>query len=202
MPLPKIISIVLIFALISFWSGCASIPEEHKGTTVGAGVGAATGAIAGALIGGSTKATVIGVLAGALVGGVIGHYAYDKRKTREETAKTYNYKASYGTMLTIEEASLSPQNVKSGEVVEIKMTYAVLNPSPGAKSTITEIREITYNGEPVGKPETRVERPDGTYTSTVPLRLPSNAKKGQYRVTTTVQSANVKDTKEISFWVI
>ena len=81
------------------------------------------------------------------------------------------------------------------------MTYAVLHPVPETKTTITEIREITLNDELVGQPEVRVDRSDGTYISTVPLRLPSSAKKGTYVVRTIVQSANAKDTKEIRFSV-
>jgi len=198
----RLISSVVIITFITLLSGCQSIPQEHKGAATGAGVGAATGAVAGAVIGKSTKGAVIGALLGALVGGAIGHYAYDKKRTREETARTYNYKESHGKILTIEEASSSPQTAHPGDVVEMKMTYAVLNPSAEAKTSITEIREVTYSGELVGKPEIRVERGDGTYTSTVPIRLPSDAKKGVYKVRTIVQSENTKDTKEISFTVL
>lgn len=198
----RLISSVVIITFVTLLSGCQSIPQEHKGAATGAGVGAATGAVAGAVIGKSTKGAVIGALLGALVGGAIGHYAYDKKRTRDETVQTYNYKESHGKILTIEEASSSPQTAHPGDVVEMKMTYAVLNPSAETKTSITEIREVTYNGELVGKPEVRVERGDGTYTSTVPIRLPSDAKKGVYKVRTIVQSENTKDTKEISFTVL
>lgn len=200
----KLVSFVLIVTFVSALSGCQSapaVPEEHKGAATGAGVGAATGAVAAAVLGQDTKGVVIGGLLGALIGGAIGHYFYDKKRTREETAETYNYEASKGTILTIEEASTSPQAVHPGEVVELKMTYAVLHPVPETKTTITEIREITLNDELVGQPEVRVDRSDGTYISTVPLRLPSSAKKGTYVVRTIVQSANAKDTKEIRFSV-
>jgi len=53
----------------------------------------------------------------------------------------------------------------------------------------------------VGKPEVRVEHSDGTYTSTVPLRLPSSAAKGTYRVKTVVESQVAKDTRETTFTV-
>ena len=198
----RLISIMIIPALITVFSSCGTIPENQKGTAVGVGVGAATGAVLGQIIGRDTKATVIGGLVGALVGGVVGHYAYDRQKTREETAQAYKYKTSQGTVLTLEEASLSAQSVNPGDVVEIKMTYAVLNPSPETKTTITEIREITFNGELVGRPEAKVERADGTFTSTVPVRLPTAAKKGQYRVKTTIQSDSLKDTKELTLTVL
>ena len=110
----KIVSCVLIGSLIFAFSGCQSIPEEHKGAAVGAGVGAATGAAAGAVLGKSTTAAVLGGLAGALIGGVVGHYAYDQQKNRDETAKTYDYTPSKGTVLTIEESSTVPQTCGSG----------------------------------------------------------------------------------------
>ena len=178
------------------------MPEEHKGAAVGAGVGAAAGAVTGAALGKSTKAAVIGGLVGALLGGAVGHYTHDQQKTREQTAQTYNYTTAQGTILTIEEATFSPRSVRPGDVLEIKMTYAVLTPSPGTKIGVTEIREITYEGELVGRPEVRVDRLDGTYSSAVPIRLPSGAKNGLYRVKVMVEAGNVKDTKEMSFTIL
>jgi len=97
----KIISIVTIVSfLVVGLFGCASIPEEHKGAATGAAVGGAAGVLAGAAMG-DTKGAIIGGLAGALVGGLIGHYAYDQKKTKDETAQKYAYKSSMGTVLRI-----------------------------------------------------------------------------------------------------
>jgi hypothetical protein len=186
-------AVMLILALIILCPGCQAVPEQHKGAAVGAGAGAAAGAVAGAALGRSTKAAVIGGLAGALLGGVIGHYAY---------AQVYNYQPEQGTVLTIEDASLSSEQVRPGDVLEIKMTYAVLTPTPEKQVAITEVREITHGGELVGRPEVRVERADGTYSSTVPLRLPSNAKTGKYQVRVSIEAENLKDTRELSFTVL
>lgn len=196
-----IASMVLMTFMLFLLSSCASIPEEHRGAATGAGIGAATGAVAGALLGDDTKSTMLGAMIGALAGGVIGHYAYDQNKSRQETQQTYNYKPAYGTVLTIEEASASPATVHPGETVELKMSYAILNPSAGMQTNLTETRSITHHGELVGNPETRVTRSDGTYTSTIPLHLPANADKGTYAVTSTVQTENAKDTKEFTFEV-
>lgn len=197
----KLIAGILILMFLSTLLSCQSIPEEHKGAATGAGVGAATGAVAGAVLGDGAKSIIIGGLLGALVGGAIGHYAYDRQRTREETANTYKYEPSKGTILTIEDASCVPEKAHPGDVVELKMTYAVLSPSPDTQTTISEIREIRHNDKLVGQPEVRVDRLDGTYRSTVPLRLPPSAEKGAYVVKTMVQSENAKDTKEVSFTV-
>jgi hypothetical protein len=76
------------------------------------------------------------------------------------------------------------------------MTYAVINPKPNAETAVTEIWEITHNGEVVGRSELKVTRSDGTYTATIPIHLPSNAKKGEYRVRSIVESENLKDRRE------
>ncbi|MCG6535944.1 MAG: glycine zipper domain-containing protein [Syntrophales bacterium LBB04] len=196
----RIVSVILVFSLVLFVS-CSQIMEEHSGAAVGAGAGAATGAVVGAIAGRNVTGAIVGGLIGGLVGGAVGHYAYDKPKEREQTAKVYNYNPSQGPVLTIENAVASPQTVNPGDLVDLKLTYAVLNPVQNAETKITEIREIRHRDELVGKPEVTVTRTDGTYNSSVPLRLPANASKGDYRVITTVQSASAKDTKEMRFTV-
>ena len=196
----KIISIVTIVSfLVVGLFGCASIPEEHKGAATGAAVGGAAGVLAGAAMG-DTKGAIIGGLAGALVGGLIGHYAYDQKKTKEETAQKYAYQSSMGTVLRIEGVTAMPSTAKPGEKVDLNATYAVLAPTD-TDINITETREIRIGGELVGKPEVNVTRRGGTYSSTVPLFLPSDAKPGTYTVVTTIQTEKAKDSRETSFTV-
>ena len=164
----------------------------------------ATGAIAGALLGSKgakTEMAVVGGLLGALAGGAIGHYAYDQKRTKEETAQKYNYQSSEGTLLRIEDVAIIPEIARPGDKVEMKMTYAVLGVAAGKETEFSEIREIRYQGELYGKPEVTVSRQDGTYSSSIPLMLPSDAKKGKYIVTMTVKGASISDSKESSFQV-
>jgi hypothetical protein len=196
----KIIAAVLCFTVISIVS-CQTVMQEHPGAAVGAGAGAATGAVAGALIGKGAGAVILGGVLGGLAGGLIGHYAYDVPRSREETARVYGYQPSQGTILTIENATVYPQVVYPGSIVDLKVTYAVLTPSPDMEIDLTEIRQITHDGELVGNPEVRVIRAGGTYSSTVPLHLPPNARRGEYRVRTTVESSYAKDTRETFFTV-
>ena len=172
----KILSLLIIAAFFSVHVGCETA-KEHKGAATGAAIGAATGAVGGAVLGSSkTKAAIIGGLLGALVGGAIGHYAYDKKRTREETAQRYAYHPSTGTMIRIEEASALPNTVRPGDKVDLKVTYAVLNAAPESQESITEIREIRHQGQLVGRPEVTITRQGGTYSSDVPIYLPSDAK--------------------------
>lgn len=194
-------TIVAVF-LAATISGCATVPEQHRGAATGAGIGAATGAVAGAILGKDTEGALLGALAGALVGGAIGHYAYDQKRSRVQTQEAYNYKPTYGTVLAIEDVSSVPQTVYPGQTVELEMTYAVLNPSPDIPTSITETRTITHNGSVVGNPQIQVSRSDGTYTSTIPLHLPANAQKGVYVVKSEIKGANVSDSREFTFTVI
>jgi hypothetical protein len=199
----KMVSVIVIFSFLFTLFGCASIPEEHKGATTGAAVGGATGAVAGALLGragAKTETAILGGLAGALIGGLIGHYAYDTKRTKEETAQKYNYQSSMGTIVRLEDVSVMPATVKPGEKVDLNATYALLE-SADKDINITETREIKMGSELVGKPEVSVVRRGGTYSSTVPLFLPSDAKPGTYSVITTVQTQTAKDSKETSFTV-
>jgi hypothetical protein len=199
----RIISMVTTVVFISAIIGYATV-QEHKGATTGASVGAATGAVAGALLGkkgAKTEAAIIGGLLGALVGGAVGHYAYDVKRNRQKTAQIYNYQPSEGTLVRIEYTSVEPTKVKPGDKVELGATYALLSPSPDSDITTTEIPEIRHEGELMGKPEVTVTRKGGTYFSKVPLLLPSNAKKGTYKVVTTIQVSNAKDSSGTTFVV-
>ena len=104
-------------------------------------------------------------------------------------------------MLKIEDVSVAPQTVSAGGNVDLKMTYAVLTPSADTQLALTEKREIRHNGALVGNPEVRVTRSAGTYTASIPLTLPADAKKGLYIVTCTVKSDTTSDEIQSSFTV-
>jgi uncharacterized protein YcfJ len=198
---------LLVFIVIGVFLlnviGCATVPEEHKGAVAGAGIGAATGVIAGSLLGGhgaKTEMAILGGLAGALVGGAIGHYAVDQKRTAQDTNSRYNYQSS-AVSIRIEDTSAYPTSVNAGDKVDLKATYAILGVSSGSQIDLVEKREITNAGQIVGNPEVTVSRSGGTYTSTVPLFLPSDARPGMYTVRTTIQSANSSDTRESTFYV-
>lgn len=191
-------TIVLILMLPLALAGCQTIPDEHRGAAVGAGAGAATGAAAGAILG-DTKAAVVGGLVGALVGGAIGHYGYDRQRSREATRDLYNYEDAYGTMISIEDAVVTPPYIYPGDTAAIEVTYALLHPQ--GVTPVHEIRQITHEGRLVGRPEVTVERAAGTYTSTIPLNLPETAARGIYEVTAIVESGTARDSRQIAFRV-
>lgn len=193
--------VLLMVSVFLIVTSCVTIPEEHKGAAKGAGVGAAAGAVLGAVVGGDTKSAVIGGLLGALVGGAIGHYYYDQSRTRTETADRYGYRSTQGPLIRIEGASVEPQTAAPGGKVDMKLTYAVLTPAEATELTLVEKREIRHEGSLVGNPEITVVRKGGTYTSSIPLTLPADAKKGLYVVTSTVRSGQLSETIQSAFSV-
>lgn len=200
----RITALLTLSAFVFGISGCATIPEEHQGAATGAGLGGAAGAVAGAVLAGEgsrTKGALLGGLAGALIGGVIGNYTVDKKKTAQQTSDKYAYNPASGTVVRIEAAASKPAVLSPGATTNLEATYAVMAPSADSQVSITESREVTLNGELVGNPEVTVSRTAGTYSSTVPLILPADAKKGKYKVITTIKTAAGKDSRESSFTV-
>lgn len=199
----RIISLIVIFIFTISTLGCASL-EEHKGAATGAVIGGAVGAATGAAVskeGRKTEGAVIGALIGALAGAAIGHYAYDVKRTADDTSKRYSYSKEKGLMIRIEDISINPSRLRPGEKVDLNITYALLQPQYDQPIEVTEIREIKLGDEIVGRPEITVKRAAGTYESRLPLYLPSSAKPGTYKVTMIVQIEGMKDMREGSFVV-
>jgi surface antigen len=184
--------------------GCATVQENPR-TATGAGVGAVGGAVLGAAIGSAWgragTGAIIGGLTGVLAGGLVGSY-YDRQdRARAATAAAYNYNPSSGTLLRIEQVQVTPQSVYPGQSVDLMVTYAVVDPNPQRTVRVTEIREIRQNGNIVGNPSVTVDRQGGTYSSRVPLTIPSNSSPGTYSVITRVQAGTASDAVSTQFTV-
>ncbi|MBI5419210.1 MAG: hypothetical protein HZA60_03885 [Deltaproteobacteria bacterium] len=175
--------------------------RENPRTTIGAGTGVVGGAVVGGLIGGK-RGAVLGGLLGGLTGGAIGHYLDQQEKDLAETSREYGYSPSQGTRLKIEKVRANPAVLAPGETVNINLTYAVLTPSAGRQVLVRETREILANGSTVGKTSIEIGREGGTWRSTVPVTLPANAARGNYRVIASVESTGGgKDVEETFFKV-
>lgn len=196
----KWMTVIFIVGSISAFTGC-EYARTHQGEAVGAGVGAAAGTAGGLLLGGGAKSAIAGGLLGAIAGGVIGHYMHQQDKSAPDTARQYNYQPSQGTMISIEKESAVPDVIAPGGTVNLNTTYALLEPNSNQEVTVTEARQIKHNGQLVGNPKVTVNRVAGTYTTTLPLHLPSSAAPGEYQVITTIMTANASDVRTTSFRV-
>jgi hypothetical protein len=187
----KIAALVVVVICLAGIPGCALVEEEHKG--------AATENIGQKDV--KTETVAMGGYLGKLSGGMIGRYASEKKKAKEETVKKYKYKPSQGVLMRIENASIVPREVKAGQTVEVRITYAVLGTTPRRELMVTETREIKYKGEIIGKPIVHLACEDGTYSSTIPVTLPPDAKRGKYSVAVTVETHKVSASKEAFFYI-
>jgi outer membrane protein OmpA-like peptidoglycan-associated protein len=66
----RIVSIVLVLALVAGAAGCASMSRQEKGAIIGAG----SGAVIGGAIGNASGNTALGAILGAAIGGAAGAY--------------------------------------------------------------------------------------------------------------------------------
>jgi len=202
----KIVSLAAVAALfLSILSGCATQNEgvrEHQGAVIGAGTGAVGGAVVGGLLGGR-RGAVAGGLLGALAGGLVGNYHDQREKSLADTRRAYaDYTPAKGTRLKIERVRTTPTSAAPGDTVEIELTYAVLTSREDVMVPVRESREILFEGSKVGEASVDIEREGGTWRSVVPITLPGNARPGNYRVVTSVESrGGGKDIVEITFRV-
>jgi hypothetical protein len=202
-PLRIIASLILLVGSVALLNGCETVEraiKDNPKTAAGAGVGGAGGALIGGLASGGTGA-VIGGLAGVLAGGVVGNLLDRQQRTRAATAETVAYTEEKGNLVRIEEVSLNPQSIRPGETVNINVQYAIITQRGVEPVRVREIRHIYYQGDLVGNPVVVIERPDGTYWSTLPIRLPETATPGRYDVVVGVEMNGALDRWEARFTI-
>lgn len=198
------LGIVLVFVSASLVS-CAGIEktvEERPKTTAGAAAGVAGGALIGGLVFKSATAAVVGGLLGGLAGGLIGNAMENKTADRATTAKEYDYRDAQGNVVRIEQINITPSRIRQGSNVNLMTRYALLTPTSDQPVTVTERWEIRRNGQLVGNPVLTVQRESGTWTSAIPITLPSTAKEGEYEVNVTVEAGEASDHATSDFTVI
>jgi len=188
--------IIVCFSISLFGCATGKGTGAIAGGAVGAGVGAAVSKHnpwLGALIGGAL---------GAVAGAAIGNYIDEQKKNRQESIRAINYRPSQGNFVRISGTTNEPVRAKPGEVVGLRTTYYVMNPSPQAQVRIVESRIIQYNGEPVMEPLLRkVDRVQGEHTSTMKLPLPIEAQAGEYKVITTIDNGTRRDQSISEFYI-
>jgi hypothetical protein len=186
-------------ALLLFVPACAFV-QEHRKTAIGAGVGAAAGALGGGLYKGS-KGALVGGLIGAVAGGAVGAYLDHKDKTAEDTYDAYDYQPVQGVRVELVSVAADPQAVGPGEGVTLRAMYAVMAPDTQWQIQARESRLVTLNGATVAETAQDVLRAPGTYTSEVPITLPSDAAQGIYQVLVNVTAEGLSTQHTSTFTV-
>ena len=195
------ISLCLSWLFFSTLS-CARVQDyvsDNPRTTAGAGVGAAGGALLGGYVFDSAGAAVAGGLLGALAGGAVGNALEAKNEDYASTAKDYNFRPGQKPVVRIEDVDADPSRLTSRDTVHLVVRYALLPSEGNEKVKVTERWQITYNGKIVGDPVVTMSRTGGTWSSAVPLRLPSKADDGLYRARVEVHAAGTVDQGSTTF---
>jgi outer membrane lipoprotein SlyB len=203
-PLRGVARAVLLVGGLALLNGCETIERAFKDnsqTAVGSGAGGAGGATVGDPAG-APQGAVIGGLTGVLTGGVVGNVLDRQERTRAATAEIMAYSGEEGDIVRIEQVSLNPQSIRPGETVDLNVQYAVLSRGGTEPARVREIRHIYYQGDLVGNPVVQVERPNGTYWSTLPLKVPPSATPGRYEVVVGVEMNGTLDRWESRFTVL
>ena len=94
-----------------------------------------------------------------------------------------------------------PSRPTSSDTVHLISRYALLPADRDEKVKVTERWEITHEGKVVGNPVVALTRTGGTWSSAVPLRLPSNADDGLYRAKVEVQAGGASDQGSTTFTI-
>jgi hypothetical protein len=198
------------------------------GGVLGGAVGATAGGLIGgdaksAIIGGLAGAAV-----GAITGAIIGKYMAKKTKSAEETAQAEGYATTgastgttktaatsgaagktttaaatkpAGTVVKLKAIEIEPSQVAPGETVKINFIYALLTPDPSAKTTVEESRAVHFKGEEIGTVTFAKQHTAGTWKTTVPIAMPSQAEPGTYVVTGNLKAGPQQTTETATFTV-
>jgi len=191
------VSVLCLVFLSQAAAGCATMSEEQKGTTIGAGAGAVLGGLTGALLDKKNpgRGAAFGAAAGAALGGAagwgIGAYRAKQVKTREQAADDLNYRPQQGIVTRLDGTSVIPQQARPGDEVMLQAQYVILGPSQNVQVKVKETRTILFNNEPVKQMEKETMLGFGAHNLQQLITLPRTAAEGRYTVVTTVQPINV-----------
>lgn len=195
--------LMMTIAMAPALAGCGTARQtvaEHPSATIGAGAGAVGGALIGGLVADSPTGAVIGGLLGGLAGGAAGHYLGRKERDRTAAVRAVGYSPGQGELVRLESARAVPAQVRPGDTVNLAATYTVLTPGGGTVA-VNETRVVRHNGQVVANPSAQFQRTNGTFTSALPITLPTAADPGVYEVTTTVVADGESSTQKTSFVV-
>lgn len=180
-------------ALTTLVTSCSSMSGDTRDQVVGGVGGALAGAAIGAIAsGGRPEAIGAGAAAGALVGwGTVKLIQYNAEKTRSasEEAQVLGYNGQ-GTMVNIRDASVSPNQVRPGDTVNLAMDYAVLAPSNTTTIPVQESWQLEKDGKVLTRTESQTQnRTPGGWHTTAAVTLPKQAGPGTYIVKNQVSAA-------------
>jgi len=133
----KILSYLLIAAMLVTAVGCASMSNKQKGAVVGAGTGAAVGGVIGNQSGNTLLGAIIGAAVGGAAGAYIGNYMDDQAAeiekdlegaTVERVGEGIKITFSSGILFDVDSSKVQPAGKKNlTSLAEILNKYEETN---------------------------------------------------------------------------
>jgi hypothetical protein len=121
-------------------------------------------------------------------------------RSAQAAAQARGYQGQ-GYVVSVDNVVASPSMASPGQPIMLTVDYTILTPE-NAPVSATLVREIRYQGNPVGSPhQTTVTNTNGGYQDNVTYALPNNAAPGVYTVVTRLMSNYGNSQREVSFSV-
>ncbi len=185
---------------------------DTKSALIGAAAGALVGGLAGGLIGhykakklkGAEETIKDETAQGKMSKAEAASYQAPKAQPASATQPAAPAPAPAepkGTYVRLKTIEIEPSPVGPGDTVKINFIYALLTPDPKGKAMVEESRSILFNGEEVGTVTFAKEHANGTWKSTVPLALPSQAEAGTYTVKGSLKAGEEVAAEQTTFLV-
>ncbi|MGV8073060.1 MAG: glycine zipper domain-containing protein [Syntrophobacteraceae bacterium] len=202
----KIGVVFLCVALLALPAGCADMSNTQRGAGIGGLAGAGVGALIGSAVGHDTGSVLIGAAigaaVGALAGAMIGNYMDRQERTAVQTARSYDYAPSQGSMVRVEDVRVEPEMIEPGKPSKLVMTYALLQPDEDKAIPVTERRQIMSGQETLKEIGPKVvDRSPGTYSSEQEVTFPKNLPEGRYALKGVVEAGGKTSSQEAIFRV-
>ncbi|MCP4896764.1 MAG: hypothetical protein GY906_07270 [bacterium] len=104
--------------------------------------------------------------------------------------------------VTLHAVAVQPAQVVPGGEVLLVLTYQISGVPPNSQFEVTERRRLTFDGRELTSFDEQVARGAGSFTSKLPVRLPTDAAMGFYGVEASVELAGVIASGTAFFQVI
>ncbi len=122
------------------------------------------------------------------------------KRSQLETNRLYGYAYDRGTSVRIESVRAEPRAVRPGQMLRLQLTFLVFAHGQ-VEVPVEEVREIWTEGRLWESSAYTMARKGGTYTSSVPVKLPRDVDPGQYKVIFIVRTEESRDVRETVFKV-
>jgi hypothetical protein len=131
-----------------------------------------------------------GAVSGSLLGGAIGKVQLRSDRGPAETKLAHKSQAEQGVCLELESVNMSKVTVGTDRQLVLYATYALIVPRDQEQIEVAEIRLVTLDGNKVVEVRASANRGTGTYTTRVPVTLPTPEPRGRYDIQVIITAAN------------